>query len=60
MRSVTATVLSAADVHAVNSFDRPDAVAPRQVAAPAVTAGQPLVFEFPAASVTKLEISLGN
>ena len=59
-RGVRATVLSAADVHAVNTFDHPDAVAPRPAAAPAVTAGQPLVFTFPAASVTRLDIVLGS
>jgi alpha-N-arabinofuranosidase len=55
---VRATVLAAHDVHDANTFERPDAVVPRAGDAPA--AGQPLVFTFPAASVTKLEISLGG
>jgi hypothetical protein len=58
---VAATLLSASDVHAVNTFDHPDAVAPRPATAPAApTAGQPTVFTFPAASVTKLDIALGS
>ena len=60
VRSVKATVLSASDVHAVNTFDHPHTIVPRDVPAAAPAAGQPVVFTFPAASVTKLEISLGG
>ena len=59
-RSVRATVLGARDVHDVNAFDHPGTVVPQPAEAPAVAAGQPLVFTFPAASVTKLEIALGS
>jgi alpha-N-arabinofuranosidase len=52
-----ATVLAAASVHDVNSFEHPGAVAP---AAAAVTGDGPvLIHQFPPASVTKLEIALG-
>jgi hypothetical protein len=42
----------------VNTFESPGVVVPRPAEAP--TGGQPLVFTFPAASVTKLETALGT
>ena len=57
VRSARATVLAARDIHDVNTFENPGVVVPRQANPPA--GGQPLVFTFPAASVTKLEIALG-
>jgi len=58
VRSVRATTLAAHGVHDVNSFAHPDTVkpsAPRDVAVGASA----LVYAFPPASVTKLEIALG-
>ena len=55
---VSVTTLAARDVHDANTFDQPGAVVPRAGEAPAVA--QPLVFTFPPASVTKLELSLGS
>ncbi len=58
MGAVRATSLAGASVHDVNSFERPDAVAPvsRDVSA----GGTVLAYTFPPASVTKLEITLGG
>jgi alpha-N-arabinofuranosidase len=58
MRAVRATSLTARDPHEVNTFERPDAIAPRQ--ADVAVRGAPLVYTFPPASVTKLEIELGG
>ena len=58
VRSARATVLAARDVHDVNTFENPGVIVPRPADAP--TGGQPLVFTFPPASVTKLEIALGT
>jgi alpha-N-arabinofuranosidase len=56
-REGTATVLTAADLRAHNSFERPDAVAPVDRA---VTArGASFVHTFPPASVTALHLTLG-
>jgi alpha-L-arabinofuranosidase len=56
VKSVKATVLTAADIHAHNSFDQRRVVVPEMknvdVKGPAV------MFTFPPASVTKLELSL--
>src|SRR5262249_47576619 len=51
------TVLAAADIHAHNTFENPNAVKPAgsQVEA---TRGAGLVFEFPPGSVTKLVVEL--
>ena len=57
-RAARVTVLSARDVHDANTFERPDAVVPKAIEAPAVTAGQAIALVFPAASVTKVEIDL--
>ncbi len=56
-RSVQATVLTNADVHAHNTFDQPHVVEPRQADAPA--AAGVLVYHAPAASVSRLDIQLG-
>ena len=56
VRSVRATTLAASDVHAHNTFERPDAVTPVEKDVP-VPAGA-LVYAFPAASVTRLTLSL--
>ncbi len=55
--SVHATTLAARDVHDHNTFETPHAVEP--VEADVAVGGQPLVYRFPAASVTKLAITLG-
>jgi alpha-N-arabinofuranosidase len=51
-----ATVLTASDVHARNTFDQPDAVKPAPAAS--VTAASPLIYNFAPASVTRLELDL--
>jgi alpha-N-arabinofuranosidase len=56
MQSATVTTLAAADVHAHNSFEQPNAVEPKT--APASPRNGVLVHRFPPASVTKLEITL--
>ncbi|MGD2135625.1 MAG: alpha-L-arabinofuranosidase C-terminal domain-containing protein, partial [Gemmatimonadales bacterium] len=58
VRSVTATTLAARDVHDHNTFEQPDTVTP--TTQPVRVGGSPLVYRFPAASVTKLEIALGG
>ncbi|HTX66168.1 MAG TPA: alpha-L-arabinofuranosidase C-terminal domain-containing protein [Opitutaceae bacterium] len=58
--SARSTTLSSHDVHDANTFERPDAVVPQPAQAVAVTAGQPIAFTFPPASVTKLQITLGS
>ena len=59
VRSATATTLAARDVHDHNTFEAPRTVVP--TAAQAVAVGSaPLVYRFPAASVTKLEIAVGS
>ncbi len=57
IRSVKATTLASADVHLVNSFERPDTIVPTvtEVAA----SGQSVVHTFPPASVTRLDMVLG-
>ncbi len=55
--AITATILAAADVHDHNTFEEPDTVVPATAAVRVV--GAPLLYRFPAASVTKLEIALG-
>jgi len=59
-RGVRVTTLAARDVHDANTFERPDAVVPKAIEAPAVTAGRAITLVFPAASVTKVEIDLGS
>ena len=56
--AVRVTTLAAANVHDVNSFERPDAVMPAtaEVAARDING----VFRFPPASVTKLAMTLAD
>jgi len=56
--AVTATTLTALDVHDHNTFDAPETVVP--TAALVHSSGSPFVHRFPAASVTKLEVQLGG
>ncbi len=56
-RSCRARTLKAADIHARNTFDRPSAVEPSE--AEVRTSGGSLVYRFPPASVTRLQIDLG-
>ena len=55
--SVHATTLVARDLHDHNTFDAPRAVEPSEAEVP--VSGAPLLYRFPAASVTKLAITLG-
>jgi len=55
--SVRVTTLAARDVHDVNTFDRPDTVRPATV--DVVVSGPTLIYRFPPASVTKLELAVG-
>jgi alpha-N-arabinofuranosidase len=55
-KSAVATVLTASDIHAHNTFEQRDAVAPK--AQNAEVRGGGVSFRFPAASVVKLEIEL--
>jgi len=54
---VRCTTLAENDVHAVNSFDEPNRVHPRETTV--AMNGSSLVYDFPPASVTRLEIALG-
>lgn len=54
--SAAATTLSAPDIHAANTFEHPNAVVPADAKAE-VRDGN-VIFKFPAASVTKLDIEL--
>jgi alpha-N-arabinofuranosidase len=55
--SAEATILTSTDLHAHNTFENPDGVKPTP--APANIAGSQIVFSFPAASITKMELKLG-
>jgi alpha-N-arabinofuranosidase len=55
--SVRATTLTAADIHAHNSFEQPRALEPKEEAGPTPT-GAGLVHRFAPASVTRLSIEL--
>ncbi len=55
--SVRTTTLATRDVHDHNTFDAPHAVEPGEADVPIT--GAPVVYRFPAASVTKLAITLG-
>jgi alpha-N-arabinofuranosidase len=55
--SARATTLAGRDVHDHNTFDAPHTVEPSEVDVP--VSGLPFVYRFPAASVTKLAITLG-
>jgi len=54
--AAAATILRASDIHAANTFDHPNTVLPRNDDV-RVREGN-IIFEFPAASVTKIEIQL--
>jgi alpha-L-arabinofuranosidase len=56
VRVCVVRTLSAPDIHAHNSFDDPNAVEPKDETA---NVRSPLVWNFPPASVTRLEIELG-
>jgi alpha-L-arabinofuranosidase len=56
VRSGTATVLSASEIHARNTFEQPEALVPKT--ASVNVRGGAVSFEFPAASVVKLELEL--
>jgi len=56
VRAARATTLTGRDVHDHNTFERPDAVRPAEAAVAA--SGAAFVYEFPAASVTRLDIDL--
>ena len=56
IRSGKATILSAGDIHARNTFEQPDALTPKS--ASVAVRGGIATFEFPAASVVKLELDL--
>jgi len=53
-KSVQATVLTAADIHAHNDFDHPNEVVPKSE--PAAVTGSRFTWTFKPASVTKLEM----
>jgi alpha-N-arabinofuranosidase len=55
--NVTAMTIAEADVHAHNTFDRPEAVRPRAVPAQPMRAGV-IVHSFAPASVTRLTVAL--
>jgi alpha-N-arabinofuranosidase len=56
VQSGTATLLNSSDIHAHNSFDQPGVLRPRHAAVSAD--GGVVRFEFPPASVVKLELQL--
>jgi alpha-N-arabinofuranosidase len=58
VRAVTATTLAARDIRDHNTFAEPDTVVPTTEALR--VDGSPFVYRFPAASVTKLAITLGT
>jgi alpha-N-arabinofuranosidase len=55
-KSAQVAALAAPDIHAHNDFDHPQAVVP--MTEPATVAGKIFSWNFPPASVTKLEIEL--
>ncbi len=57
IKSAAATTLTNSDIHAHNSFEQRDAVAPHTKSVD--VSGHPFTYTFPPASVTKLEIALG-
>jgi alpha-N-arabinofuranosidase len=56
VKSGAATILTAPDIHARNTFEQPDALVPKT--ATVNVRGGAVSFEFPAASVVKLELQL--
>jgi alpha-N-arabinofuranosidase len=57
VRTARAKVLTAADIHAQNSFENPRGVEPRDDVEVAPR-GASLFFRFPPASVTRLQLSV--
>jgi alpha-L-arabinofuranosidase len=57
VKSIRASVLSASDIHAHNTFDRPDTVRPRDGATESGS-GSLITHTFPPASVTRLTVEL--
>ena len=57
IQSARARTLTATDIHAHNSFDNPRGLEPKDVEAP--LKGPTLIFRFPPASVTRVQITLG-
>lgn len=57
IQTARARVLTASDIHAHNSFDNPHALEPKDVEVS--VQGRTLVFSFPPASVTRLQMTLG-
>jgi alpha-N-arabinofuranosidase len=58
VKSVRASVIAAPDIHAHNTFERPDAVSQRETSTGAVS-GSLVTHTFPPASVTRLTMELG-
>jgi alpha-L-arabinofuranosidase len=56
VNSGKATILTAPDIHAHNTFDQKRAVAPQEK--DVQLKGESVSFTFPAASVTKLQLNL--
>ena len=56
IKSITATVLTDNDIHACNTFENPNVIQPRTAEVKAK--GSSFVHRFPAASVTKLQVTL--
>ncbi len=57
IRKMSGTTLSASDVHAHNTFENPRNVEPKPIGTARVA--NPLVYTFPPASVTRLDLDLG-
>jgi alpha-N-arabinofuranosidase len=55
--SARGTTLTASDIHAYNSLDKPGAVEPKESVIQ--SAGKTFVYRFPPASVTRLTLDLG-
>jgi alpha-N-arabinofuranosidase len=56
IKAIKGTSLTAGDIHAHNSFEDPHRVEPKEVRI--AQTGNPLVYTFPPASVTRLDITL--
>ena len=57
VKSLRASVLAASDIHAHNTFDRPDVVRPREAPTDRAS-GSTITHTFPPASVTRLTVEL--
>jgi alpha-L-arabinofuranosidase len=58
VQSARSTILSSSDIHAHNSFENPRALNPATAAAQVQAGHGGLVFRFPAASVTRLDLTV--